>query len=122
MGKHTPSFYANRAGISGRHHTPNESLEVGPSRTELGHVRDGKVHWVATISFPSTVRAKQDCERLAACWNACAGIPTEQLGETRCVERLVKEAKRLLASIEEGAPFYTAELRFALAPFQKESD
>ena len=56
-------------------------------------------------------------ERIAACFNACQGIPTEQL-EKGCVERLVRAARAVLNPSESDAPPWN--LRDAIAPFDKD--
>lgn len=81
---------------------------------------------------PKDGEPEADAQRLIACWNACAGIPTEQL-EAGCVEKLLSAVdginsfawSSMTADCNEArdeANNRLANLREAAAPFQKDSD
>ena len=78
------------------------------------------------------ISAEANIKRAVACWNACAGIPTEQL-EAGCVEKLAETTELLLKTAQHferqasqgtgsrrGGPVWT-KVRATLAPFQKEN-
>ena len=64
-------------------------------------------------------RWQADANRIVACVNACAGIPTEQL-EAGCVLELVDAVMDYMTN--EDHEFAWSEMKTALKPFQKESD
>ena len=71
----------------------------------------GGTEWICAVLYSGVtddlhVQSHADAERLAAAWNACAGIPTEQL-EKGCVEKqnaALRAARDTLSSIEASLP------------------
>lgn len=60
------------------------------------------------------VQRKADAQRIAACWNACIGVPTDKLGS---VARLVAAARTVEHERTNATGGDWAELFDALAPF-----
>ena len=66
--------------------------------------------------------------RLAACWNACAGIPTEQLGDVKALVEALRDIHkaqppRKANGYDDYKKFYffaKGRARAALAPFRKD--
>lgn len=113
----------------------NFDKEEKPMSEKEGHMPEpwafdfvyGELHcFRGALGDIGTCIRRIDAERIVACVNACADIPTEQL-ETGCVEGLIKALEEMLDSHSKisATPLrhrqtVKAAARRALAPFQKD--
>ena len=65
----------------------------------IPEIRDQEDHFVFAAGSASP-QSFVNARRLAACWNACEGLPTEKL-EISPIFDVAMEAKRYLASVEK---------------------
>jgi hypothetical protein len=57
---------------------------------------------LSTERYLSKTEVKANAERLAACYNACEGIPTEELEKLSVMEMITKEIDNCLLEQGEG--------------------
>jgi hypothetical protein len=81
-------------------HTPTRLTVRANGDANSYALLDDKGHWfMSMLVNGEQMEAKQEANlrRLAACWNACEGIPTEEIGKPTGFPNLFNAAREMIA-------------------------
>lgn len=98
-------------------HTPTRLTVRANGDANSYALLDDKGHWFMSMLVNGeqmTERQEANLHRLAACWNACEGIPTEEIGKPTGFPNLFNAAREMIAERLEiirndKQGFYTQE-------------